>query len=73
MRYSFGAATGSNASRGRARGAGLGLAICRGIVEAHGGKIWVEHGSDRTTRFVVTLPPRTREPAAAGAATPSDS
>jgi signal transduction histidine kinase len=47
---------GSNASRQRVHGAGLGLAICRGIVEAHGGKIWIENGRDRTTRFLVTLP-----------------
>jgi signal transduction histidine kinase len=49
---------GDNASRQRVRGAGLGLAICRGIVEAHDGKIWVENGRDRTTRFLVTLPLR---------------
>ncbi|MGE5274521.1 MAG: ATP-binding protein [Verrucomicrobiota bacterium] len=38
------------------RGAGLGLAICRGIVEAHGGRIWCESGTDHMTAFVLTLP-----------------
>jgi len=38
-------------------GAGLGLAICRGIVEAHGGRIWAEsNGKGRGTRFTFTLP-----------------
>jgi K+-sensing histidine kinase KdpD len=38
-------------------GTGMGLAIAKGIVEAHEGRIWIESGKDgRGTRVVFTLP-----------------
>lgn len=37
-------------------GMGLGLSICKEIVEAHSGKIWVESEIDRGSKFTVTLP-----------------
>ncbi|HEU5406350.1 MAG TPA: sensor histidine kinase KdpD, partial [Nitrospira sp.] len=44
----------------REGGVGLGLTICRGIVEAHGGRIWAENrsGGGALFRFSIPLPDR---------------
>ncbi|HQT25821.1 MAG TPA: ATP-binding protein, partial [Burkholderiales bacterium] len=37
-------------------GVGLGLAICKAVVEAHHGKIWAENLDAGGARFTFTLP-----------------
>jgi len=37
-------------------GTGLGLAIVKHIVQAHGGKVWVESGLEKGSRFYFTVP-----------------
>jgi signal transduction histidine kinase len=44
------------ARTGGEAGAGLGLAIARGLVEAHGGRIWAEPRPEGGTRVSFTLP-----------------
>jgi two-component system sensor histidine kinase KdpD len=47
---------------GRGGRAGLGLAIAKAFVEAHGGLIWIDPGVDQGARVIFTVP---REPAVA--------
>jgi K+-sensing histidine kinase KdpD len=54
-RFYRGASNGT--ASGRAGGIGMGLAIAKGIVEAHGGRIWIENAtSGNGARIVFTVP-----------------
>ena len=49
----------STSIRRSARRTGLGLAICRKIIDAHGGSISAENMPGHSSRFHIRLPPRT--------------
>lgn len=51
-------------------GVGLGLAICRAIVAAHGGRIWAENRPGGGASFKFTLPIEGRPPDLSGGETP---
>jgi signal transduction histidine kinase len=40
----------------KARGMGMGLSICRSIIESHGGRIWASAGASRGSIFQFELP-----------------
>lgn len=42
----------------KASGMGMGLAICKSIIEAHGGRLMVAHGREEETVFALVLPTR---------------
>lgn len=47
----------------KVHGMGMGLAICRSIIESHGGKLWVETNELAGTTFIFTLPIQAEEAA----------
>lgn len=47
---------GVHTENGSTKGAGLGLAICKGLVEAHGGRIWIRKKDTPGTTISFTIP-----------------
>ncbi len=52
---------GANVARGKQEGFGLGLLICRNIIHAHQGKIWVESELNKGSTFIFQLPKEQRQ------------
>ena len=48
----------------KSTGMGMGLSICRSIVEAHGGRLWASQGTPHGTEFQFTIPGSNRPPPA---------
>jgi two-component system sensor histidine kinase DctS len=40
----------------KTEGMGMGLNICRSVIEFHGGRLWFEPGAEGGTVFIFTLP-----------------
>lgn len=49
-------------TKGAAKGTGLGLAVCRNVVERHRGELWVEDRAGGGSRFIIELPLSVEEP-----------
>jgi signal transduction histidine kinase len=61
---------GSGSSTAPTMGAGLGLTICKSLVERHGGSIWVESEQGKGSCFSFSLPRQTDQPSCSRARHP---